>query len=424
VTPTPAPLLDLARFVRPGDLVTWGQACAEPRTLTELLVAQAPRIGGVRCFVGIPADSAVTLDTASDLEVLSYCGAGSNAALHVAGRLRVLPVHYSTLPALLSEGPHRADVVLVQVSPPDEHGRHSLGLADDYFSAAIDTARVVIAEVNDQVPRTRGARTIHLDQCAAVVHSSRSPGQMPTPAFTEDTLLVASAVAALVPDGATLQFGIGALPEAVLTALDGHHDLGIHSGIVNDAAMRLIRSGAANGSRKTHDSGVAIGGLLGGTTELFAWAHDNAQVELRPTAYTHDPEVLATSYRMTAINAAIEVDLTGQVNAEVAGDRYVGAVGGAVDFLRGAGRSRDGLPIVALPSTARGIPRIVPRLSGPVSTPRSEGIVVVTEHGAADLRGLTLEARVARMIAIAHPDHRAELDRSADQVLAAAASGE
>jgi acyl-CoA hydrolase len=423
VTPTPPPL-DLTRFIRPGDLVTWGQACAEPRTLTELLVAQADRIGGVRCFVGIPAESALTRDTVGDLDVLSYCGAGSNAALHAAGGLRVLPVHYSTLPELLSTGPHRAEVVLVQVSPPDEHGRHSLGLADDYFSAAIDTARVVIAEVNDQVPRTRGARTIELDRCAAVVQTSRTPGQMPTPAFTDDTLRVARQVAALVPEGATLQFGIGALPEAVLTALMDHRDLGIHSGIVNDAAMRLVRSGVANGSRKTRDRGIAIGGLFGGTTELFAWAHDNPQVELRATAYTHDPDVLASSYRMTAINAAIEVDLTGQVNAEVAGGRYVGAVGGAVDFLRGAGRAPDGLPIVALPSTARGVARIVPRLSGPVSTPRSEGIVVVTEHGAADLRGLALEDRVARMIAIAHPDHRAELDRSADQVLAAAASGE
>jgi acyl-CoA hydrolase len=412
--------LDLTQYVADGDLVVWGQACGEPRTLTELLVRQAPRIGRVRCFIGIPAESAVTAETAGGLELSSYCGAGTNAALHAAGRLEIHPVHYSTLPSLLTMGPLRADVVLVQVSPADAHGRHSLGLADDYFSAAIDTARVVIAEVNDRVPFTRGARTITLDQCAAVVHSSRTPAQMPTLAFGEDTVRVASRVARLIPDGATLQFGIGALPEAVLTALGGHRDLGIHSGIINDAAMRLVTSGVANGVRKTHDRGVAIGGLFGGSSELFAWANDNPRVELRGTAYTHDPLVLASSNQLVAINSAIEVDLTGQINAEVAGGRYVGAVGGATDFLRGAANSPGGLPIVALPSTARGVSRIVARLTGPVSTPRSEPVLVVTEHGVADLRGLSIEARVARMIAVADPANRAVLDGMADRVLAVA----
>lgn len=413
-------MLDLTQHLRDGDLVVWGQACGEPRTLTELLLEQAPRIGRVRCFLGIPAESAVTVETAGGLELSSYCGAGTNAALHAAGRLDIHPVHYSTLSALLTDGPLRADVVLVQVSPADADGWHSLGLADDYFSAAIDTARVVIAEVNDQVPFTRGARRIRAEQCAALVHSSRPPAQMPTPEFSEDTLRVADRVAELVPDGATLQFGIGALPEAVLTALSGHQDLGIHSGIINDAAMSLVRSGVANGRRKTHDRGVAIGGLLGGTTELFDWAHDNPQVELRSTAYTHDPRILATSHQLVAINAAIEVDLTGQVNAEVAGGRYVGAVGGAVDFLRGAAGSPGGLPIVALPSTARGASRVVTGLGGPVSTPRSEQLVIVTEHGVADLRGVSLEQRVARMIAVADPAHRAALDGAADHVLASA----
>jgi acetyl-CoA hydrolase len=415
--------LDLSRYIRPGDTITWGQACSEPATLTELLVAQADSIGPLRCFVGIPADSAVRADTVPDsLEVHSYCGAGTNSALHAQDRLEIWPVHYSTLPQLLSGGALHADVVLVQVSPPDHAGRHSLGLGDDYFSAALDTARVVIAEINDQVPFTFGARTLTADEITASIHTSRAPGQMPTPAFSEETVGVARNVAQLVEDGATLQFGIGALPEAVLAELRGHRDLGIHSGIINDTAMELIESGVANGSRKTHDKGVAIGGLFGGTTRLFRWADHNPAVRLRSTAYTHHPMVLASSHRMTAINAAIEVDLTGQVNAEVAAGRYVGAVGGAVDFLRGAGQSHGGVPIVALPSTARGVGRIVSRLSGPVSTPRSEGIVVVTEHGAADLRGATLNQRVERMIAIAHPDHRAQLDARADQVLASVRS--
>jgi len=414
--------LDLTRYLRPGDTVVWGQACAEPRTLTELLVDQADRIGRLRCFIGIPAESGVTAATAPEaLELHSYCGAGSNAALHAAGRLEIWPVHYSSLPTLLTYGALRADVVLVQVSPPDERGRHSLGLADDYFSAALDTARVVIAEVNDQVPFTLGARTLTESDWTAAVHTSRPPARMPTPPVDDRTRQVAERVAALVPDGATLQFGIGALPEAVLTALlsrGEHQDLGIHSGIINDSALTLIAAGMATGARKTHDPGVAVAGLLGGSEPLFAWADNNPALELRPTSYTHDPRVLASSYRMTAINAAVEVDLTGQVNAEVAAGRYVGAVGGACDFLRGAASSEGGVAIVALPSVTKGASRIVASLGGPVSTPRSEDIVVVTEHGVADLRGTSVSQRVERLIAVADPAHRPALDASADRALA------
>ena len=417
--------LDLAQWLRPGDRVTWGQACGEPATLVELLVAQADRIGGVSCFVGIPAASALTRDSLPDrLTVHSYCGSGTNAGLFDRGRLQVWPVHYSALPGLLAGGAFAVDAVLVQVSAPDEHGRHSLGLGDDYFSAALDTARVVIAEVNDQVPFTLGSRTLTAEDWTVAIRTSRAPGEIATAAASADSVAVARRVAGLVPDGATLQFGIGALPEAVLGELFDHRDLGVHSGIVNDTAMRLVESGVANGSRKTRDRGVAVGGLLGGTSALFRWAHRNPAVELRPTAYTHDPDVLASSHRLVAVNSAIEVDLTGQVNAETAAGRYVGAVGGAVDFLRGAARSAGGVPVVALPSTARSrgavAHRIVERLTGPVSTPRSEGIVVVTEHGVADLRGATVTQRVERMIAVAHPDHRAELDASADRALASA----
>jgi len=416
--------LDLASLIHPDDLVVWGQACAEPRMLTRLLVEQADRIGPIRCFVGIPADSAVAGELPESVSAVSYCGSGSNAALYAAGRLKILPVHYSTLPDLLSTGSLHADVVLVQVSPADEHGRHSLGLADDYFSAAIETARVVIAEINEQVPFTLGALTIGAEQITAAVHVSEPPGELPTPAFDDASRQVAARVADLIEDGATLQFGIGALPSAVLQALSKHRDLGIHSGIINDTALDLIEAGVANGARKSLDRGVAIGGLLGGTERLFRFAHRNPALELRPTRYTHHPDVLAASYKMTAVNAAIEVDLTGQVNAETVPSsgrlRYVGAVGGAVDFLRGAAKSPGGLPIVALPATAKGRSRIVARLDGSVSTPRSEPIIVVTEHGVADLRGLTLEQRAERLIGIAHPDHRAALDAAADRTLATA----
>jgi len=401
-------------------MVVWGQACAEPRLLTRLLVEQADEIGGVRCFVGIPAQSSVTAETAGGLDVHSYCGSGTNAALHASGRLKVLPVHYSTLPDLLAAGPIKADVVFVQVSTADADGLHTLGLASDYFAGTVETARVVVAEVNAHVPQTPGARRIHRSRIAASVASDDMPGEMPTPTVDEATRATARNVASIVEDGATLQFGIGALPEAVLAELSGHRDLGIHSGIINDTAMKLIVDGVANGAQKTHDVGVAVGGLLGGTSALFAWADRNPAVLLRSTRYTHDPRILSTSRRMTAINAAIEVDLTGQVNSEVAAGRYVGAVGGAMDFLRGAAACPDGLPIVALPSRAREASRIVARLNGPVSTPRSGQMVVVTDWGVADLRGLTLEQRVEQMISVAHPDDRPQLDAAADLTLASA----
>jgi acyl-CoA hydrolase len=414
--------LDLTRHVKDGDTIVWGQACSEPRALTAQLLRQVERIGRVRCFVGIPAESTITVDTlgaAQKLELLSYCGAGTNADLHAAGRLQIVPVHYSELPRLLTTGTLRADVVFVQVSAADASGRHALGLGDDYFSAAIGTARAVIAEVNDHVPYTYGARTAMAHRCDAMVRSQDMPGQMRPAPISDQTAAVARQVAGLVQDGATLQFGIGALPEAVLDQLHDHRDLGIHSGIINDGAMRLIESGVATGERKTLDRRVAIGGLLGGTSDLFSFAHRNPRLELRSTRYTHDPTVLAQSQQLAAINAALEVDLTGQVNAEVAAGRYVGAIGGAVDFLRGAARSEGGLPIVALPSHARGRSRIVTDLSGPVSTPRSEDIVVVTEHGVADLRGLALEARVERMLEVADPAHRDELAREGERSLAA-----
>lgn len=409
--------LDLAQYVRPGDTVVWGQACAEPRALTRLLVDQAATIGPLRCFVGIPAASNLTVDTVGGLDVVSYCGSGTNARLHADGRLRILPVNYSTLPGLLCSGALRADVVLVQVSPADADGFHRLGTADDYFADAIDTARVVLAEINQNVPVTNGSRRLARESFAAVVESDAPLGEMPTPAFDDRSRGVARNVAGLVEDGATLQFGIGAIPEAVLAALGDHRDLGIHSGLINDTAVNLIERGVVNGSRKSRDRGLAVTGLLAGTARLFGWADRNPAVLLTGTRYTHDADVLASSYRLTAINSAIEVDLTGQVNAEAIGRRYVGAVGGAGDFLRGAARSPGGVPIVALPSVARDSSRIVARLGGPVSTPRSEQLVVVTEHGIADLRGLTLPQRVEAMIAIAHPDHRRALDDAAESAL-------
>lgn len=410
----------LQTLLRPGDTLWWGQATAEPLTLTRAVVQQRHALaqgGRLRVFVGIGASDTLRPEQADAIDFFGYAASGPHKALAQAGVLDILPGHYAQLPNLIRSGVLPVDVLLLQVSPPDAHGRHSLGLAHEYLTTALDKARVVIGEVNPAIPWTHGSVTLQASDFALLVDAEQPPVELArsTPGPVEQA--IARHIAARIEDGATLQLGIGNLPEAVLAALHGHRDLGLHSGAVGDGIVALAEAGVLTHARKTVDPGVGIGGILMGGEGLRRWAHRNRQFALRGTDYTHHPEVLAASHKLTAINAALEVDLTGQINAEVAGGVYVGAVGGAVDFLRGAARSHGGLPIVALPATARGATRIVAQLSGPVSTPRSDAGLIVTEHGVADLRGQTLSRRVRRLIDIAAPEHRAELERQAHTLL-------
>jgi acetyl-CoA hydrolase len=397
--------IDFRPVVRSGDMVVWGQGCAEPRGLTGALLDARARVEPFRCMVGIPSGfTSVRAEHADHVRFVSYTGSGVNGTLHDIGGLHILPVHYSRLPAVLSNGPRAADVVLLQVSPPDEDGRYSLGLANEYLSSAIDSARTVIVEINESVPRTSGRR-LRADEVDLVTVGHLPPAEMPPAAAGERTQRIARNVAELIEDGSTLQIGLGAVPEAVLGALSDHHHLGIHSGLISDAVMHLMRSGAIDNSLKGIDRDVTVTGMIVGSTALFDFVADHPQICVRETQYTHDPQILASLHKFVSINSAIEVDLTGQCNAEVVSGRYIGAVGGAVDFSRGAQASPDGLAIVALPSTAGSSSRIVRNLSGPVSTSRADISVIVTEYGVADLRGRTLQERRELMIAIAHPDH-------------------
>ena len=410
----------LQALIRPGDTLWWGQATAEPLTLTRAVVQHRHALaqgGRLRVFVGIGASDTLQPGQADAIDFFGYAAGGPHRALAQAGVLDILPSHYSHLPGLIRAGVLPADVVLLQVSPPDAQGRYSLGLVQEYLPAAIERARVVIAEVHPDVPWTHGGLHLQASDFALLIDAEHPPLDQSRSAPGPVEQAIARHVAGWVEDGATLQLGIGNLPEAVLAALHGHRDLGLHSGAVGDGIAALAEAGVLTNARKSLDTGVGIGGILMGGERLRRWAHRNPQIELRGTDYTHDPEVLATSHKLTAINAAIEVDLTGQINAEVAAGCYVGAVGGAVDFLRGAARSKGGLPIVALPATAKGKTRIVAQLSGPVSTPRSDAGLIVTEHGVADLRGQTLSRRVRRLIDIAAPEHRADLERQAHETL-------
>ena len=370
---------ELARIVRPGDAIVCGQACAEPQTLLEALLAERAALSGCRLFLGSSYSGIVKPEHADHLRLMSYCGTGTNRALADAGVLDILPVPYSQLGPLLRERRLACDVAFVQVSPPNSRGEYSLGLGVEYLAPALAACRAIVAEVNEQVPWTYTEPLLRRQDFDLFVSSSRPPVALDQPAAKESDLRIAGNAATLVPDGATIECGIGALPNAVVAALKGKPGLRYHSGLVCDAVVDL-------------DLEACTGGALIGSPRLFRWARENGRLRLCSSDVTHGPAVLAKIERFVAINSAVEVDLGGQVNGEVARMSYVGAVGGALDFVRAANQSAGGLSIIVLPAS-----RIVERLSGPVSLPRSEAGLFVTELGAADLRGCSLAERERRM---------------------------
>lgn len=380
-------MVDLASVVRPGDALMWGQACAEPQTLVEALVSQRASLGGVGCFLGSSYSGLVKPEHADHLLLSSYCGIGTNRALAEANVLDILPVPYSQLGPLIRDRRIGCDVLLLQVSPPNARGEYSLGLAADYLVPALDVCRAIIAEVNDQVPWTHTQRLLTKDDFDLMVETSRRPAAPAARPPGELDLAIARNAIPFVPAGAVLEFGIGALPDALCTLLGRHEGLRVHSGTVGDGVIELMRRGVV--------SRVDCA-LLIGSPALFAFAHENERVRLHSSEYTHDARVLARQERFVAVNSAVEVDLTGQVNGELAEASYLGAVGGALDFVRAANVSTGGASILLLPAR-----RIVERVTGPVSVPRSEAGIVVTERGAADLRGCSLRERQRRLQAIA-----------------------
>lgn len=401
-----------SEFVDKGALVVWGQGGAEPLTLTEALVTARAEIGGFRAFIGLSVSDTPDPLYADHIAFQSYCGSGTNRYLsRVPGALDILPIPYSQLPAALAP----VDVLLLHLPPAGPDGTFSLGLAEEYLSPLIDSARLVVAEVNDRLPEVTTSRRLTASEINIIVETSRDPLTMPAKAPGEIEQKIASHVADLIEDRSTLQLGLGQLPEAVLAALEGHRDLGIHSGTIGDGVARLTERGVITNAFKSRDTGISVGGVLLGSDKTYDFARDNADLRLASVEYTHNPEVLASLDRFVAINSAIEVDLTGQINAELANGHYLGAVGGAGEFLRGAHRSRGGVPIIALPSQVprSGASRIVATLSGPVSTPRSEAGFVVTEHGVVDLRGRSLRDRRRLMLGIAPPEHREALSAAA-----------
>lgn len=341
------------------------------------------------------------------------------------GRADFTPVLLSEFPLLFKRGILPLDVAIIQVSPPDEHGFCSFGVEVGLTKSPAESAKIIIAEVNQQMPRTLGDSFIHVSRLNYIV-----PVNYPIPemAMAEEgnsdvVEKIAGFISDLIPDGATMQLGIGAIPDAVLKYLHNKKDLGVHSELFSDGVIELVNAGILTNARKTLHPGKIIAGFMLGTRQLYEWADDNPLIEMHRTEYVNDPFVIAQNERMVAINSAIEVDLTGQVCADSIGPKLYSGVGGQLDFIYGASRSKGGVPIIALPSTTTlrdGTPitRIAAmlKLGAGVVTSRNHVRYVVTEYGVADLYGKTIRQRARQLINIAHPDFRADLEKQASEL--------
>src|SRR5277367_2510450 len=398
---TDASGLDLGAYLRSGDHIVWGQACGEPTTLVEALIAQAERIGRLAAFAATSFSGLLDAEAGKRLNLSSMGAIGALRTVAAAGRLGIVPCHVGQVATMIEQGLIGCDVAFVQVSAPDSNGDHSFGLINDFVQAAVAKARVVIAEVNERVPFTLGDAVLPAARIDCAVRVARAPVEVLPANIGETDLSIAKIVAGYVGDGAVLQVGIGAVPDAILRLLHDRRDLGVHSGMIGDGLVDLVEAGVVTNARKPIDAGVSITGALIGTERLYRFAHRNPQIGMRRSAYTHSESTLSRLTRLVTINSAIEVDLTGQVNAEQSGGQYLGGTGGQVDHVRAGSRSRGGRSIIALPATAKNgkLSRIAATLAGPVTTARSEVDVIVTEFGAAELKGQTLAERARRLIA-------------------------
>ena len=412
---------EAVRHIRSGQHVFVTGNCSVPEKLLDALVERAPDLSDVELIQVLTFGRApqVAPELAGHLRVNTLFISDNVRKAVNEGRADFTPCFLSEIPLLFRNGDIPIDVALIHVSPPDEHGFCSLGVEIGVTKTAAQAARLVVAQVNPNMPRTLGDAFIHLSKLDYVV-----PVEDPIPeVFMADTSDLAQRIARhvvdLIPDGATLQTGIGAIPDAVLRQLHGKRHLGIHTELFSDGVIDLVERGVIDGEMKTLHPGKIVAGFILGTRKLFDFVHDNPIFEMHPTEYVNDPFVIAQNDRMVAINSAIEVDLTGQVAADSIGPRLYSGVGGQVDFIYGSSRSKGGIPIIAQSSTATigGKPssKIVPMLkSGAgVTTSRNHVHYVVTEHGVAVLYGKTIRQRARALIDIAAPEFRAELEQKA-----------
>jgi len=403
------------QFIQSNARVYIHPGCAEPETLVEALMARGPFVKNVEVLHLMTtgrADYVAPQMEGHFRHNAMFIGPNVRQAVN-EGRADYTPVFLSQVEDLFESGQMPLDVALIQVSPPDAHGFCSFGVGVDATLTAARCAKFVIAQVNDQMPRTFGDCFIHVRDLDAVVEVSRPLCELKPIAITEVHRAIGKHVAGLIEDGATLQLGIGGIPDAVLLELTHHKDLGIQTEMLSDSVIPLIESGAVNGSCKTIHRGKIVLAFVLGTKNLFDYVSNNPMFEFHPNKYTNDPVVISQNHKMVAVNSALQVDITGQVCADSIGTSFYSGIGGQVDFIRGASRSNGGKPIIAMPATAKngGISRIVPTLDPGAGVVTSRGAVhyVVTEFGVAYLHGRTIRQRAEALIEIAHPDFRNEL---------------
>jgi acyl-CoA hydrolase len=393
--------------------VAVGANAGEPTTLVNALADNAARFDGLEVthLLSFAGERLVAPAARGHLRVNAlFIGPAIREAV-AAGHADYTPVFLSEIPALFRPGgPLPLDAALVQLSPPDAHGWCSMGVSVDVMRSAISHARLVIAEINPRMPRTQGASYVHLSDVHHIVDVDHPLPTLPAEPADPVRAGIAKHVAELVEDGCTVQAGIGAIPDAVMGLLGDRVDLGFHTELLSDGMMRLVEAGVATGARKETWPGKAVTSFVLGGEALYRWVSDNPAVEMQPSDITNDPARIARNPNFVAINAALSVDLTGQVNSDSIGTHFYSGIGGQVDFLRGAARSVGGRPIVALPSTARGgtVSRIVPTLAPGAGVVTSRGDVhwVVTEFGRANLHGLTISRRARALLGLAHPRFR------------------
>ncbi len=408
--------------VNSGDRLYLGGGAGVPQVLVDALVNRADQLQDVEITHMLHFGKAPYVEPQYEKSFrhnAMFIGHNVREAVQ-QGRAHFTPVFLSEIPYLFRAGIVPLDFAFIQLSPPDEHGFCSFGVEIGCTKPAAETAKTVIAEINQKTPRTLGDSFIHVRNIDVIVETDYSLPAAPQGGTSPVHQKIGQLIANMIPNGATLQMGIGSIPDAVLNNLGEHRDLGIHTELFSDGVVELVEKGIINGANKSLHPGKVVAGFLFGTEKLYKFLQDNPIIEMHPTDYVNDPFIIAQNDNMISINSAIEIDLTGQVAADSIGTRFYSGVGGQMDFVRGAAKSKGGRPIIALPTTAKGgtISRIVPTLkSGTgITTTRSDGVTVVTEHGVADLFGRTIQQRARALIDIAAPEFQEELEKQAKEL--------
>ena len=413
---------DAVSLVRDGDAVVVPTAVGEPPALLHALSERRHTLRNVAVSQILPLRKFAYIDpeTRAHIRHDAYFFSGATRPGGHAGWVDYIPAYFSELPMLIDRGLSPADVVVSMASPMDEHGYFSLSLAPDYTMAAVRRARVVLLEVNPNVPFANGDCLVHISQVSGLVESDEELFEVGLPQIGPVQEAIGKHVADLIDDGATLQIGYGGIPDAVVMQLQHKRDLGIHTEMIGDGILSLIESGAVTNRKKTFMPGKTIATFALGSRRLYRTLHRNPAIEMHPVDFTNDPYIAARNDNLCAINATLQIDLLGQCGSESLGPSPYSGTGGQVDFIRAANRSKDGKGFIVLPSTAKNgsVSRIAPMLTPGthVTTSKNDVNYVVTEYGVAQLRGKTAKQRAEALIAIAHPDFRAELRAAAQAI--------